>query len=646
MKLKYLKLKNFRQYYGEQTIRFACESPCHVTVIQGINGTGKSSLFNALNWCLYGEDVGQIGELVNKRAITESIGTVETSVEIGFTHEYVQYIAERKHKGFLLQHEIKTIDNEEFLLSQIDPNGQFEPVIDPEWKVASILPANVRTYFFFDGEQIDNFAKPGPKKEIREAVRNVLKIEAIERAKRHLDDVAREYQSELRKHASGKLKELMDQIEKKQIERDELSKDLGNLQKEVTTAKEQKHDIDARLSEIESARRLSEKRQAIEDERQKLQQREAALWLEIREGANRGFICLTRPALDKAMNILEQKRERGEIPSGIRETFLNDLLDEMRCICGRPIHDGSEEHQNLLNQLNQAVSSRLEDTVLETRGYLKDLLLSRVKEIPTQLVDLMKQRRSLDDEIESKEGHLAKISEQLKNFDAEEVGNLERSRREQEKNIRELEASIDYKKGGIDQIKKELEELNQQIRKEKEVETRAKWLKRCYSLTSDSAEAARKMYDRFAHDMREIIQAEAQRIFKQLIWKETHFQDVLLNEAYELNVIDRYNLNAHLEMSAGERQVLSLAFIAGMAEVAKEKETFPLVMDTPFGRLSSAHREKITEHLPEITDQLILFVTDEELHGKARENLEPRVGAKYELIFDQATSSTEIREVL
>ena len=63
MKLKYLKLKNFRQYYGEQTISFACDSPRHVTVIQGINGAGKSSLFNALNWCLYGGDVGEIGEL-------------------------------------------------------------------------------------------------------------------------------------------------------------------------------------------------------------------------------------------------------------------------------------------------------------------------------------------------------------------------------------------------------------------------------------------------------------------------------------------------------------------------------------------------------------------------------------------------------
>ena len=60
-------------------------------------------------------------------------------------------------------------------------------------------------------------------------------------------------------------------------------------------------------------------------------------------------------------------------------------------------------------------------------------------------------------------------------------------------------------------------------------------------------------------------------------------------------------------------------------------------MDTPFGRLSSAHREAITEHIPEITDQLVMLGTDEELRDVARKNLEPRIGAEYDLRFDQST---------
>ena len=86
MKINSIELKNFRPYYGKHTINFATDDERHVTVIQGVNGAGKTSLFTALNWCLYGDDfvkrnIGHIGELVNRRAIANG-GMVETSVEV------------------------------------------------------------------------------------------------------------------------------------------------------------------------------------------------------------------------------------------------------------------------------------------------------------------------------------------------------------------------------------------------------------------------------------------------------------------------------------------------------------------------------------------------------------------------------------
>ncbi|MBI1925908.1 AAA family ATPase [Candidatus Poribacteria bacterium] len=649
MKLEYLKLKHFRQYYGEQTIRFACDSLRNVTVIHGVNGAGKTSLFTALNWCLYGEGADmqkkKIGDLVSKRAITEANidPFVETSVRLVFTHEQERYIVERKLEGYMSKQQIES-RNEKFALWQTRHDGQTEEVREPEWKIASILPASVRTYFFFDGEKIDNFARPGHEKEVEDAVRNVLKIEAIERAKRHLEAIVRDYQSELKKHTTGRLQELIEQKVKKELERDKLSNGLEEKQKELESAQKQMQDIDSRLAEIQSARVLNEKRKQIEDSRKTKQQQENRLWNEIRDITNRSFIFLAKPAFDKAMIVLDRKRERGEIPSGIREQFLNDLIEQMLCICGRPITDGSTEHQNLINFLNRSVSSKLEDIVLETGGDLKRLI-PRVPEIPDQLINLMKQRRNLNDEIESLDGRLKEISDQLIDFEEEEGGNLEKKRRKHADEIRRLEAEINHAKGRIEEIDKERKQLDEKIEKEQASEEKTERLRRCYTLASKSAEAAGKMVDLFAHDMREIIQTEVQKIFKQLIWKESHFQNIHLSEDYRLDVIDRYGMAARPEMSAGERQVLSLAFIAGMAKVAKEEETFPLVMDTPFGRLSSAHREKITEHLPEIADGLILFVTDEELHGQARNNLEPRIGEEYKLVFDHETSCTEIQEV-
>ncbi|MDE0471164.1 MAG: hypothetical protein OXH57_04435, partial [Ekhidna sp.] len=65
----------------------------------------------------------------------------------------------------------------------------------------------------------------------------------------------------------------------------------------------------------------------------------------------------------------------------------------------------------------------------------------------------------------------------------------------------------------------------------------------------------------------------------------------------------------------------------------------------PFGRLSSQHRNNITEYLPDLSEQLVLFVTDEELRGQARKNLKARIGVEYSLNFDHDTSCTKIVEV-
>ncbi len=151
------------------------------------------------------------------------------------------------------------------------------------------------------------------------------------------------------------------------------------------------------------------------------------------------------------------------------------------------------------------------------------------------------------------------------------------------------------------------------------------------------------MYQTFADDMREKIKIKTKEIFRSLVWKESHFQDIELGSDYNLEVIDRYGLPARPELSAGERQVLSLSFITAMSRVSEEEA--PLVMDTPFGRLSSQHRNSITEYLPKLADQLVLFVTDEELRDQARENLVPRIGAEYNLLFDPRFSCTTIEEM-
>src|SRR5690606_2807720 len=60
MKFEYLRFRNYRPYYGEQTIHFhpdSSHSPYrrNITLIGGLNGQGKTSLINAILICLYGQ---------------------------------------------------------------------------------------------------------------------------------------------------------------------------------------------------------------------------------------------------------------------------------------------------------------------------------------------------------------------------------------------------------------------------------------------------------------------------------------------------------------------------------------------------------------------------------------------------------------
>ena len=231
---------------------------------------------------------------------------------------------------------------------------------------------------------------------------------------------------------------------------------------------------------------------------------------------------------------------------------------------------------------------------------------------------VMKQKTNLDDVIKSLRAELDDVSRQLKGSPLEEIKGLEVQRQNFLADIESYKMEIGSITTRIDQFEKDITKLEKEITKAQKEEKQAVLVTEKLDLAQQSADAIADMYQTFADDMREKIKVKTKEIFRSLVWKESHFQDIELGPDYNLEVIDRYGLPARPELSAGERQVLSLSFITAMSRVSEEEA--PLVMDTPFGRLSSEHRNSITEYLPKLADQLVLFVTDEELRDQAKQN--------------------------
>ena len=61
MELDKVVIKNYRQY-RDVSIDFARDPDKNFTIIKGNNGTGKTTMLNALSWCLYGEEIHDYGD--------------------------------------------------------------------------------------------------------------------------------------------------------------------------------------------------------------------------------------------------------------------------------------------------------------------------------------------------------------------------------------------------------------------------------------------------------------------------------------------------------------------------------------------------------------------------------------------------------
>ena len=68
----------------------------------------------------------------------------------------------------------------------------------------------------------------------------------------------------------------------------------------------------------------------------------------------------------------------------------------------------------------------------------------------------------------------------------------------------------------------------------------------------------------FFEYIRSQIESSTKKVFDQLAWKQEHFEDVKLDQSFRLEVIDRWGYPTRQELSAGERQILSLSFICAM----------------------------------------------------------------------------------
>ena len=175
-----LELYNFRQYIGNQIVEFSTDPEKNVTVLIGINTSGKTTLIRAFEWCLYGKNGFDDPILLNSQvrenmhvgdtqtvSVAITFTCVETKVKDGIEIKVsTEHTLKRSFKYLCNDRSMvdgKTVVSlnkkpEELLtLEYLQPDGQTKTPIDRSnitETMDRILPRDLSDYFFFGGERI------------------------------------------------------------------------------------------------------------------------------------------------------------------------------------------------------------------------------------------------------------------------------------------------------------------------------------------------------------------------------------------------------------------------------------------------------------------------------------------------------------
>ena len=150
MLLKSLKLKDFRQFKGEQSVVFSTDPDKNVTIIMGENGSGKTTFAQAFTWCLYGATDFDDKMLLCKATRQNMMPGDEekVKVEIELTHNGTDYTVIREQMYKVENSGSLSSKNAVFNIAYKNKDGQREFIdkLETELRMKEILPKELSKY--------------------------------------------------------------------------------------------------------------------------------------------------------------------------------------------------------------------------------------------------------------------------------------------------------------------------------------------------------------------------------------------------------------------------------------------------------------------------------------------------------------------
>ena len=636
MILKSLYLKNYRTYRGPEEVEFATGEK-NVTIIKGNNEVGKTTIMNAITWCLYGIEFykNEGNEPIWSKSTSYDLDNgEEDNVQVIITMEdskgkEVKFIRELLFYKNDLGECRKDSEDSKILIDDV-------PTTYPSTYLRKHLPKEIREYFLFDGEQLESYFKVGNNDKIKSSVKQLSQLDVLERVKKHLRKCASDYTDELNElnPSLGRLKkqeqELIDSIESNQNSKDEIESNLTKWEGLIKEYSERIQRFGEDPSELIKQKNRLQNRLSDTDKK-----------IESSKESHGKFLTKNMPkilsinALLDVREICADLEEKGYIPARFKKEFIEYLLEQHECICGADLSEGTPAHQKMA-ELYEATSTitNISDKVNLLLGSLNNIIDGFPKNFEKDLLKNINNIESLDSQRTEIDEEITDINNRLIGIDEGEVKELQEKILEYENLIR----TNNRKLGKIDkQIEidgKKLKKVEEEIIEEEKKAVVRLDIQSSLDLCQQALSDVKLIYNELENDIHNRLEDLTSHEFGSMHWKE-FYEGVDIDKDFNVRIKKQEGYIVPNDLSKGGQLVLALSFMTALNSLSGFE--LPIVIDTPLGRLDEPIKENIGKYLPDYTrnKQVTLLVTGSEYSDAFRKGIRDHVGKEYELNYIQ-----------
>ncbi len=513
--------------------------------------------------------------------------------------------------------------------------------------IENILPLGISNLFLFDGEQVKELAEQEiPPPIVVDAINGLLGLELADKLAIDLEILVNRKKREFADNKDlGKLEEIETKLHEKQQEYENNRQRLATVN--IKVAELEKIQEEALDKFVNEGGKIAAERSQLEKQREEK--------IKLANNVRESLCELADDVLPLALisPLLSQIQRQGE----------KELKTQQIQLAKDVLIARDERLMNWLKQLNLENTniSNIQSFLAEDINNLYSNNLStentwlNADEESLSLVDNITYRLQIGQNTAQKQ------LDELTNYE-EEILTLERQVQTAAapEEYMKLQKAVKEAQTGFNQIKYQAEMMNQKLI---ELEAETKKLRQElneYTVENlkyqnsehiiDSATKVQQTLKIFRErlTLRKLnkLEEEVKNCFLYLLHKSDLVHRIAIDsKTFGLSLYD-YNgkpVPKH-RLSAGEKQLLAIAFLWGLAKVSGRR--LPIAIDTPLGRLDSSHRNNLVErYFPSASHQVILLSTDTEIAKKEYQNLKETeaIAREYLLQYNSNKRETTIK---